>query len=240
MIRFEHLEKSFGKTKVLRDLSLDLLPNHCYALLGPNGSGKTTLMKSLLGMVIPDSGTISSNGISIRDNVSYRSEIGYMPQIGQYPQNMTIAQVFDMIRDMRKSGNSETDEELFQTYQIEAIQQKRMGTLSGGTRQKVSACLAFLFNPKVLILDEPTAGLDPMSSEQLKFKIRKETNRGKTIVISSHILSDLDDICTDVIYLQDGQLLINESYEALVNTSGSNKLSAIIAGFMSSQIAEMS
>ena len=107
-----------------------------------------------------------------------------------------------------------------------------MRTLSGGTRQKVSASLAFLFNPRVLILDEPTAGLDPLSSEILKEKIRKEKQNGKLILITSHILSDLDDLVTEIIYLQDGSMLFHNNIEELRNKTGEDKLSRAIASVM--------
>jgi Cu-processing system ATP-binding protein len=110
--------------------------------------------------------------------------------------------------------------------------QKRMRTLSGGTRQKVSASLAFLFHPKVLVLDEPTAGLDPVSSEILKEKIRKEKEAGKLVMITSHILSDLDDLVTQVIYLQDGNLIFHKDIDRLREDTGEEKLSRAIAAVM--------
>lgn len=108
-----------------------------------------------------------------------------------------------------------------------------MRTLSGGTRQKVSATLAFLFNPDVLILDEPTAGLDPVASEILKEKILKEKLKGKLILVTSHILSDLDDLITQVIYMQDGKLVFHKSLADLRADTGETKLSKAIATVMS-------
>ena len=107
-----------------------------------------------------------------------------------------------------------------------------MGTLSGGTRQKVSATLAFMFNPDVLILDEPTAGLDPVSSEILKEKIIREKEKGKLVLVTSHILSELDDLVTHVIFMQDGKLKFHKSIEALRNETGEVKLSKAIASIM--------
>ena len=155
-------------------------------------------------MVVPDSGFITFNGKNIIHDWKYRSHIGYMPQIGRYPDNMTIGQVLDMMKDIRKKHMVQTDETLIEALGLKNILNKRMRTLSGGTRQKVSASLAFLFNPDVLILDEPTAGLDPLSSEILKEKIIAEKKNGKLILITSHILSELDDLVTQVMYLQEG------------------------------------
>src|SRR5690606_23354289 len=138
---------------------------------GPNGCGKTTLIKSILGMVVPDEGEILFNTKPIQKDWLYRKHIGYMPQIGRYPENMSIAQVLDMLKDIRKTPDQVLDEDLYHSFKLNEILDKRMGTLSGGTRQKVSAQLAFMFNPEVLILDEPTAGLDPLATEILKEKI---------------------------------------------------------------------
>ena len=107
-----------------------------------------------------------------------------------------------------------------------------MRTLSGGTRQKVSAALAFLFNPAVLILDEPTAGLDPLASEMLKTKIVKQKENGKLVLITSHVLSDLDDLVTQVMYMQDGKLLFLKSIQELKADTGEEKLARAIASVM--------
>lgn len=110
-----------------------------------------------------------------------------------------------------------------------------MRTLSGGTRQKVSAALAFLFDPLVLILDEPTAGLDPVASELLKEKITAEKEKGKLVLITSHVLSELDDLVTRIIYMQEGKLLFNKTIEALRQDTGEGKLSKAIARVMTNQ-----
>jgi Cu-processing system ATP-binding protein len=173
MIEINNLSKRFGKLKALDQLNLAFKGGECVALIGPNGSGKTTLIKSILGMVVPDEGTILFNKKSIHKDWEYRAQIGYMPQIGRYPDNMTIGQVIHMMKDIRKAEKTNLDEELIENFSLHSMMDKRMSTLSGGTRQKVSASLAFLFNANVFILDEPTAGLDPVSSEVLKEKIIK-------------------------------------------------------------------
>jgi Cu-processing system ATP-binding protein len=155
-----------------------------------------------------------------------------MPQIGRYPDNMTIAQVVDMMKDIRKKHVVQTDETLIEALGLKNILNKRMRTLSGGTRQKVSASLAFLFNPDVLILDEPTAGLDPLSAEILKEKIIAEKKNGKLILISSHILSELDELVTEVMYLQEGQLKFHKSIDRLRKDTGQEKLTRAIAQIM--------
>ncbi|MBI2282460.1 MAG: ABC transporter ATP-binding protein [Bacteroidetes bacterium] len=231
MIIASNVSKRFGKLQALNNVSVTCNKGECIALIGPNGSGKTTLIKSILGMVVPDSGFITFNGNNILHHWKYRSDIGYMPQIGRYPDNMRIADVLDMMKDIRGHKGA-MDEELVAAFELDKLKHKRMRTLSGGTRQKVSACLAFLFNPEVLILDEPTAGLDPVASEILKEKIITEKKKGKLVMVTSHILSELDDLVTQVIYMQDGELRFHKSIEALRADTGHEKLSKAIAHVM--------
>lgn len=233
MIITSNVSKKFGKLKALDDVSVTCNRGECIALIGPNGSGKTTLAKTILGMVVPDSGFITFNGKNILHDWAYRKDIGYMPQIGRYPENMTIGQVLDMMRDIRRTGNTKTDEELIEAFGLNALMDKRMRTLSGGTRQKVSASLAFLFSPSVLILDEPTAGLDPVASGILKEKIIAEKEKGRLILITSHVLSELDDLVTQVIYMQEGKLRFHKSIEALHADTGETQLTKAIASIMS-------
>ena len=232
MIIANNVNKQYGKLKALDNVSVTCLKGECIALIGPNGSGKTTLIKSILGMVVPDSGFITFNGKNILRDWIYREHIGYMPQSGNYPDNMTIGQVLAMMKDIRKKNIFEPDEELITGFGLDKLMSKRMRTLSGGTRQKVSAALAFLFNPDVFILDEPTAGLDPIASEILKEKIIREKQKGKLVLITSHILSELDDLVTQIIYMQEGNLIFHKSIENLRKDTGEEKLSRAIASVM--------
>jgi Cu-processing system ATP-binding protein len=230
MIRIENINKRFKKLHALNGINANFNKGQVISLIGPNGSGKTTLIKSILGLVKPDSGQIFFNDEAISANVEYRKNIGYMPQIGRYPDNMKIGQLFNMIKNIR--AEKEWDEELYYRFKLDTILDKSMKALSGGTRQKVSAALAFLFNPDVLILDEPTAGLDPLSSEILKDKILSEKEKGKLILITSHVLSDLEDLTTDVMYMQDGKILFSKSMSELKQETGEEKLGKAVAWMM--------
>ena len=183
-------------------------------------------------MVKADSGCIYVNAVPINGDPSYRSQIGYMPQIGRYPDNMKVGQLFRMMRDVRQVPEGELDTDLLVKFNLVSIFEKPMRTLSGGTRQKVSAALAFYFNPAILILDEPTAGLDPLSSELLKEKIMQEKMKNKLILISSHILSDLDELTTHVIYLQEGKMMFLKDIGTLREETGEDKLGKAIARIM--------
>lgn len=230
MIRIIGLEKRFKKLHALNDIHVNFSKGQVISLIGPNGSGKTTLIKCILGLVRPDQGTIELDGQSIFNDEVYRSRIGYMPQIGRYPDQMKVGQLFQLLKSIRKSRH--IDEELIELYKLHQIWEKPMSNLSGGTRQKVSAALAFLFDPEILILDEPTAGLDPLSSELLKDKIQKEKSKNKLILITSHILSDLDDLTTHVLYLQEGVIQFNGNLIDLKQQTGEEKFGKAIARFM--------
>lgn len=234
MIRVEAVCKKFGKLQVLQQVDLTCKSGECIALIGPNGCGKTTLIKSILNMVIPDSGRILVNGKDISGDHLYRSNIGYMPQIGRYPENMNVGQVIETIQTLRPADtNLNTD--LYEAYQMHKILGKRMNTLSGGTRQKVSAVLAFMFNPDILILDEPTAGLDPVAAEILKEKILIEKQRKKLVLITSHLLSELEDIVSEVVFMQDGSVLFHKSNDALKEDTGKDSIAKAISHILRQQ-----
>jgi Cu-processing system ATP-binding protein len=232
MIRVEHINKKFRKLSALEDITAVLSKGQVVSLIGPNGSGKTTLIKSILGMVKPDSGKIYVDDELINGDPSYRDQIGYMPQIGRYPDNMRVGQLFKMLQNIRNVDEKRKDETLIRQFELEKIFEKPMRTLSGGTRQKVSAAIAFLFDPAILILDEPTAGLDPLSSEILKQKILEEHKKQKLILITSHILSDLDELTTHVMYMQEGKLEFIKDIETLQEETGELKLGKAIARIM--------
>lgn len=232
MISIGHINKKFRKLQVLVDISAQMEKGQVIALIGPNGSGKTTLIKSILGMVRPDSGKITVDGHIINGDPSYREKIGYMPQIGRYPDNMRIGQLFKMLENIRSIPVEKQDRTLIQQFELEKMFDKPMRTLSGGTRQKVSAAIAFLFDPAILILDEPTAGLDPLSAEILKEKIIYEKKKNKLILITSHILSDLDELTTHVMYLQDGKLQFFKDIASLQEETGELRLGKAIARIM--------
>ena len=188
MIKIKNLTKKFNKFTALQNIDLECKKGHSIAFIGPNGCGKTTLIKCILGLNVVESGDILVNGNSVKNDFLYREKIGYMPQIGKYPENMTIGQTIKMIQNNRKNIEN-LDTELLEAFELPKLYDKKMSTLSGGTTQKVSAVLAFMFHPEIIILDEPTAGLDPLASEILKNKIIKERKNGKLIIITSHLLS---------------------------------------------------
>lgn len=225
MIQIEGLQKQYGKIQALRSINLAFDLEQVIALVGPNASGKTTLIKCLLGMVIPDGGKILFDNKNIEGDVLYKRRIGYMPQIGRYPDNMRMGYLFGMMKDLGKSRvQDQFDEELIVAFKLEEMFGKPMRALSGGTRQKVSAALAFLFNPEVVILDEPTAGLDPLASEILKQKIQKEKQAGKLVLVTSHIMSEVEEIADSIAYIVEGEALFYKSIAEIKFETGEERL----------------
>ena len=231
MIKIKNLTKKFNKFTALQNIDLECKKGHSIAFIGPNGCGKTTLIKCILGLNVVESGDILVNGNSVKNDFLYREKIGYMPQIGKYPENMTIGQTIKMIQDNRKNVEN-IDTELLEAFELPKLYDKKMSTLSGGTTQKVSAVLAFMFHPEIIILDEPTAGLDPLASEILKNKIIKERNNGKLIIITSHLLSELDDMVNEIVFINEGKILVHQSVEDLKTETQQTKISDAITNIL--------
>jgi Cu-processing system ATP-binding protein len=205
MIEIQNIRKRYGAVQVLDGVDLTIAAGRVTAVVGPNAAGKTTLIKSVLGLVRPDSGQILVGGAPIDEQGRYRAATGYMPQIARFPDNLTGADLFAMMRDLR-GDTSSRDEELVDTLGLRPHLQKPLRVLSGGTRQKVNASLAFLFAPALLFLDEPTAGLDPVASGVVKDKIAAERARGKTFVLTSHVMSELEELADDIAFLVEGRI----------------------------------
>lgn len=232
MLQVQNISKTFGRLQVLDSVSISADAGQVVAIIGPNGSGKTTLIKCILGLVRPDIGTIAFRDTTVNTDPSYRRYFGYMPQIGRYPDNMLVGQLFNMMRDLRRNDATQPDEELLEAFRLADIFHKPMRTLSGGTRQKVSAALAFLFQPQVLILDEPTAGLDPLSAEILKEKVLRGKQNNRLFLITSHIMSDLDELATHILYLVEGRLVFFKPLPELKAETGQERLGRAIAHLM--------
>lgn len=236
MIKIENIHKSFGKQKVLQGISMGFEKGRSVALIGPNGSGKTTLIKCVLGMVKPDEGDIRFNEKSVIGQSDYRRHIGYMPQIQRFPEHMKVSGLFKLMQQLRTDiSENQYDWSLYRDFEIDAMAHKQLGQLSGGMKQKVSAALAFLFNPEVLVLDEPTAGLDPISNETLKAKLKRVLQQEKLVIITSHILSDLDEITTDVAYLMEGNIAFFKTLEQLRTDTSEDRLNRVIAQILQSE-----
>ena len=234
MIEINNLYKAFGKVEVLQGVSLNIESGGIFAILGPNGSGKTTLIKSILGMVIPQKGEIKFDGELIKRKWRYRNQISYLPQIAQFPGNLSVKELIKMIKNLR--SEPARDQELIKLFGLEQFLDKKLGNLSGGTKQKVNLVLAFMFDSKLLILDEPTTGLDPVSLVHLKELINKEKKAGKPILITTHIMDFVEKMADDVVFILEGKVYFRGSVNELKSRSSKNNLEHAIASILSEDV----
>jgi len=238
MIRTCALAKRFGRVDALRGIDLDLASGAVTGIVGPNGAGKTTFIKILLGLTRPDSGVVAFDGQPIGADVHYRSRIGYMPQIARYPENLRVGELFDLVRDVRGADPAHPiDDELIERFALRELFDRPLRVLSGGTRQKVNAALAFAFHPDLLILDEPTAGLDPVASATLKDKILAERQDGRTVIVTSHIMSELEELCDDIVFLLEGAVRFAGSVREIKSTTRQTSLERAVATLMIREVA---
>lgn len=228
MITITNLHKSFGKLAVLKGINLAFEnQGKVIAILGPNGSGKTTLIKSILGMVIPDQGTIHIEDKDISGQCSYRNKIDYLPQIAKFPEHLTVRELITLIRDIRKGKTCEA--ELIETFGLQPYLDKYLNNLSGGTKQKVNLTLAFMYDSPIVILDEPTNGLDPVAMIHFRALINEKRQQGKIILITTHIMSLVESIADEVIFLLEGHIFFRGSLDLLKAENQENSVEAAIA-----------
>ncbi len=231
MIEIKNLKKSFGSLEVLKGINLSIPKGQATGIVGPNGAGKTTLIKTILGLVKPDSGSIRVNETTLNGNWQYRRDIGYMPQVARYPENMLVRELLEFIKGLRNQPAT-FEHELIEQLNLAPELNKQLRTLSGGNRQKVGATLAMMFNPEILFFDEPTAGLDPKSSRMFKERVQTEKEQGKTVIITSHIMSELEQLVDHVIFILDGNVRYYGSTKNLLAESNEERLEGAIASMM--------
>ena len=235
MIAARELTKSYGSVPVLRGLDVTIARGRVTAIVGPNGAGKTTFIKALLGLTRPDAGVLTFDGVAIGEDEAYRARIGYMPQIAHFPENLTGSELLELLRDLR--GTESCDERLIDQFGLRASLDKQLRVLSGGTRQKVNATAAFLFAPDLYVLDEPTSGLDPVSSGILKERILAERVAGRTIILTSHVLSEVDELADDVVFLEEGEVRFVGGVSELKRATGQTSIERAVAALMTREAA---
>lgn len=231
MIKIQNLRKRYGSLEVLQGINAEIVAGRVTAIIGPNAAGKTTLIKAMLGLTRADTGSIEVGGVRVNGDERYRSRIGYMPQIARFPSHLSGFELLEMLRDLRP-GVKNTDEDLIRTFGLGLELSKKLNELSGGTKQKINAVAAFMFRPDLLILDEPTAGLDPRSSSVLKDKILAERRASRTFLITSHVMSELEELADDVIFISEGKIRFSGSVRQIKDLTRQTNLERAVAELM--------
>lgn len=235
MLNLTDIYKNYGRKKVLQGIHLEIANAGIYAILGPNGSGKTTILKSILGMVIPQKGQIEFDGLNIKNNTSYRKSIDYVPQIAHFPQNVRVSEIFELIERIR-GLKPVRKEELISLFKLTPYLNQRIGSLSGGNLQKLNLTLALMFDSKMIILDEPTSGLDPIALIALKDLLRDEFKRGKTILLTTHIMNLVEELATDITFILDGKIYYKGPMEALKLQHGNTDMEHVMAEILKDHV----
>lgn len=225
------LRKRFGRLEVLRGIDSTIAPGRITAIVGPNAAGKTTLIKTILGMVRPDSGTVLVDDAAVGRDPGYRERIGYMPQAARFPEQLSGREVIGLLTAVR-GRSSGLDQELIAQFRLEPHLDRPVRTLSGGTLQKLNAAVAFLFRPSLLILDEPTAGLDPVAAGLLKDKVLRAPGDGTTVILTSHIMSEIEELAEDLVFLVEGNVIYQGPVASLLARTGELRLERAIAGIL--------
>ena len=230
------LRKRYGRLEVLRGVDAVIAPGRITAIVGPNAAGKTTLIKTILGMVRPDSGAVLVDGTAVGRDPAYREQIGYMPQAARFPEQLSGREVIGLLTAVR--GRSDRlDDQLIEQFRLTPHLDRPIRTLSGGTRQKLNAAVAFLFRPSLLILDEPTAGLDPVGAGLLKDKVLRAPEEGTTVILTSHIMSEIEELAQDLVFLVEGTVIYQGPVASLLARSGELRLERAIAAILAGAAA---
>ena len=222
MLKVNKIVKEYGKKFRLDVENLMLEHPNIVTLLGPNGSGKTTFLKILLGLVNPKSGDIEYKGKNINDDFTFKYDLSYMPQTAIYPENLKVKEIIEITKAL-KNHTEDYDYELYEQYRIDGILESKFSSLSQGTKQKIAAAIVFMFGSPVIVLDEPTAGLDPYAAELLKSKIFKE-KKDKLILFTTHIISDVTELSDRLIFLHEGRI----KFDKIMNNEFVNRDSKLI------------
>ena len=218
VIEIDQLSKAYGKIQAVKDLSIRVEQGEIFGFLGPNGAGKTTTIRCMLDVIRPTAGTIRVLGLDAqRDRHALHERIGYLPGDVRLPGDMTGRQIIDYFSQIQ-GVQPVLLKDLVSRFDVEM--KRPLKGYSKGMRQKIGVVLAFMCDPDVLILDEPTSGLDPLLQRTFNEFLLEEQARGKTIFMSSHIMSDVEKVCQRVAVIRKGELVTVEKVETLREKAG--------------------
>lgn len=237
MIEIRELYKKYAKKEVLHRIDTVFKKGKLTVVLGPNGSGKTTLIKSILGLVLPETGAITVDGEKTTGTYLYRDKIGYLPQINQFPGNLKVE---TLLRFLATLSNSDAilKSELIEEFGVTPYMAQKIRTLSGGTLQKVNLVQAFMHDTPYLILDEPTSGLDPLTLLKFKKLVQDARGKGKTIVITTHVLELVEEMADEIVFILEGKVYFQGKLNELNKETGQKDLLHSMAEVLSKKNVE--
>lgn len=227
MIEIKNITKRFGNVKAVDDLSFSIKQGDVVGILGPNGAGKTTTMRIITGFLSSDKGSVIIDGINIdNDPISAQKKIGYLPENNPLYKNMQVAEFLDLAANLHQIPSSEKKEALdfvVKAVSIEKVYYRPIGELSKGYKQRVGIAAALIHKPKVIILDEPTEGLDPNQRTEIR-QLIKDLAKEHTIVMSTHVMQEASAVCNRIIIINKGKLIADGTADQLSRMSKTEKV----------------
>ncbi|MBZ2132958.1 ABC transporter ATP-binding protein [Streptococcus gordonii] len=211
LLRLEHVQKNYGKTEALSGVNLDIQPGRIVGLLGPNGSGKTTIIKLINGLLQPTSGQVLINGE--KPSPKTKKVVSYLPDTTYLGDNMKIKEVFAMFQDFYSDFDQEKANHLLEDLNLD--EKSRLKNLSKGNKEKVQLILVMSRKADLYVLDEPIGGVDPAARDYILKTIIQNRSENSSVLISTHLISDIEDILDDVIFIKDGEILLQEDANEL-------------------------
>ena len=202
LLRLEHVQKNYGKTEALSGVNLDIQPGRIVGLLGPNGSGKTTIIKLINGLLQPTSGQVLINGE--KPSPKTKKAVSYLPDTTYLGDNMKIKEVFAMFKDFYSDFDEEKANHLLEDLNLD--EKSRLKNLSKGNKEKVQLILVMSRKADLYVLDEPIGGVDPAARDYILKTIIQNRSENSSVLISTHLISDIEDILDDVIFIKDGEI----------------------------------
>ena len=232
MIKVSPLTKNYGNHVAVDDISLDIKPGKIYGFLGPNGAGKSTTMNIITGYLAPTSGEVLIDGHDIyKEPEEAKACIGYLPEIPPLYVDMKVSEYLKFVCELKKVKKEDRDKEVERVMnltKVSDVQNRIINNLSKGYRQRVGMAQALIGSPKVIILDEPTVGLDPNQIKEVRDLI-KSLAGDHTVILSSHILSEISETCSHVFIIDKGKIIANNAIETLSNYFNSKQVLEIVA-----------
>ncbi|MFG6355474.1 MAG: ABC transporter ATP-binding protein [Acetatifactor sp.] len=229
MLQIDHLYKSYGKFQAVSNLTLHIPQGDLFGFVGPNGAGKTTTIRMVCGLLLPDRGNIAINGMdALTQRKEIKKQIGYVPDFFGVYDNLKVREYMDFYGSMYRMGSREIErvsDDLLELVNLSDKKEAYVDTLSRGMKQRLCVARALIHNPALLVLDEPNSGLDPRARVEMKELLQNLRSMGKTIVISSHILSELSEMCNSIGIMNHGNLVAAGRIEDVMEgVFGNNQL----------------